>query len=252
MEGLNLLTDPQWSDRASPMSWIGPRRYAAPGIRFEDLPRIDLVVLSHDHYDHMDRATLVRLHEAHHPIFCVPRGDAIRLTGWGITHVQEMDWWDHTTVGNASITCVPAQHFSGRTPWDRNSTLWAGWVIQDGKRKFYFAGDTGYGPMFSEIGARCGPFDLAAIPIGAYDPPGFMQPIHLNPEEALRAHEESRSRQSLAIHWGTFKLTLEPQNEPPTRLREAMAACGVPDDRFWVLRPGETRTVPHPGEEPGR
>lgn len=244
MEGLNLLTDPQWSDRASPVSWAGPRRFMDPGVRFEDLPPIHLVMLSHNHYDHMDRATLERLHTAFHPVFCVPRGTAALLTSWSITGVREMDWWERTELGGAVVTCAPAQHFSSRSLWDRNRTLWAGWVVRAAHRSFYFAGDTGYGPFFREIGGRLGPFDLAAIPIGAYDPPGFMLPIHLNPEQAVYAHLDSRAARSLAIHWGTFKLTLEPQAEPPARLRTAAAACLPAADRFWVFRAGESREVP--------
>jgi N-acyl-phosphatidylethanolamine-hydrolysing phospholipase D len=246
LEGVNLLTDPQWSYRASPVRWAGPRRYMAPGVRFGDLPPIHLVLLSHNHYDHMDRDTLVRLYEAFHPVFCVPLGDAALLAAWGIPGAREMDWWDHETVSGAGVTCVPAQHFSSRSPFDRDRTLWAGWVVKAGGRSFYFAGDTGYGPFFRDIGARLGPFDLAAIPIGAYDPPGFMLPIHLNPEQAVVAHQDVGAARSLAIHWGTFKLTLEPQDEPPARLRTAAAACLPDPDRFWIFRAGETRVVPRP------
>jgi len=246
MPGLNLLTDPQWSYRASPVTWAGPHRYMAPGVRLEDLPPIQLVLLSHNHYDHMDRATLVRLNEAFHPVFLAPLGNADRLSGWGLTNVHELDWWNELAVGASTITCVPAQHFSARTLWDRNTTLWAGWVVRAGGRSFYFAGDTVYGPFFHEIGARLGPFDLAAIPIGAYAPPEMMQPVHLNPEEAVCARADVRAARALAIHWGTFCLSLEPQDEPPTRLKAALAADHLAEDRFWVLHPGETRTVPAP------
>jgi len=241
LDGVNFLTDPQWSERASPVSWAGPRRITPPGLRFEDLPPIHLVLISHDHYDHLDVATVRRLAETHGPRFLVPLGLKAWFADLGITDVVELDWWQHRTERDLMFTCVPAQHFSGRTPWDRNRRLWAGWTVQGRHRRLYFAGDSAPFGGFKQIGERLGPFDLALLPIGAYLPPYIMRASHTTPEEALQAFEEVGGRVFVPIHWGTFDLAEEPLEEPPQRLTAEAKRRGLGDDRVWVLKHGETR-----------
>ena len=242
LDGVNILTDPHWSDRASPVSFAGPRRVSAPGMRFEDLPPIHLVVISHDHYDHLDVATVKRLAAEHRPRFLVPLGLKAWFADIGITDVEELDWWGRREERGLSFTCVPAQHFSGRTLWDRNRRLWSGWVIAGQTKRLYFAGDTAYFGGFKEIGERLGPFDLAAMPIGAYVPAVIMQASHTTPEEALRGLTEARGQRFVAIHWGTFDLAEEPLEEPPQRLLAEARRLGLNLDDIWVLKHGETRS----------
>jgi L-ascorbate metabolism protein UlaG (beta-lactamase superfamily) len=243
LDGLNVLTDPQFSERASPVSFAGPRRLNAPGLAFEDLPPIHLVLVSHDHYDHLDRATVQRLAATHRPRFLVP----LRLKAWfasiGITEgVEELDWWESRRVGGLTVTCTPVQHWSARTPFDTNERLWAGWALAGRDRRLFFAGDTGYWePGFREIGTRLGPFDLALVAIGAYEPPEIMRMTHTTPEEALALFAAVGGRTFVAMHWGTFDLADEPIEEPPRRLRAAAARQGLDAERVWILQHGETR-----------
>lgn len=240
--GVNLLTDPQWSRRASPFSFAGPRRVAPPGLRLEDLPPIHAVLISHDHYDHLDVDSVTRLWQVHRPRFFVPLGFKTWFAGLGITDVQELDWWEARMFRGLTLTAVPAQHWAARTPWDTNRRLWVGWAVVGAGRRLYFAGDTGYwAPMFQEIGRRLGPFDLAAIPIGAYLPPRIMALTHTTPEQGLRALDDVAGRAMVPIHWGTFDLAEEPPAEPAERLTAAVRARGVEPGRVWLLRHGETR-----------
>jgi N-acyl-phosphatidylethanolamine-hydrolysing phospholipase D len=241
LDGVNVLTDPQWSARASPVSFGGPRRVTPPGLRFEDLPPIHVVSISHDHYDHLDVATVKRLAAAHRPLFLVPLGLKAWFADLGIATVEELDWWQDRAVRGLTFTCVPAQHFSGRTPWDRNRRLWSGWVIAGRQRRLYFAGDTGYDAGLKKIGERLGPFDVAAIPIGAYLPPHIMKASHTAPEEALRLFGDLRAAAMVPIHWGTFDLADEPLEEPPRRLEAEARRLGLGVDRVWILKHGETR-----------
>ncbi len=241
--GVNILTDPHFSERASPLSWAGPKRVAPPGLALEDLPPIDLVLVSHNHYDHLDDRTIRFL--AARPggdrtLFVAPLGLRSWLEKRGVSRVAEMDWWEERREGAATITAVPVQHWSRRGFFDGFATLWAGFVVQIGEFRFFFNGDSGYSPDFLEIGRRLGPFDLAAQPIGAYEPRWFMAPYHMTPEEALQAHLDSASRLSIALHWGTFILTDEPLDEPPRRLARALAEREIPAESFRVLRHGET------------
>ena len=242
LDGVNVLTDPHWSTRASPFSFAGPRRVSPPGLKFENLPPIHVVVISHDHYDHLDVATVKRLAAEHRPKFLVP----LRLKQWfadiGITDVDELDWWDHRVVKGLTFTSVPAQHFSGRTFWDRNRRLWSGWVVAGRAKRLYFAGDSAYFGGFKEIGARLGPFDLAALPIGAYMPAIIMRASHTTPEEALRAFADVRGQRFVPIHWGTFDLAEEPLEEPPQRLVAEAKRLRLDLDRIWVLQHGQTRS----------
>ncbi|HXN74365.1 MAG TPA: MBL fold metallo-hydrolase [Candidatus Acidoferrales bacterium] len=247
MNGMNILCDPIWSMRASPFSWIGPRRHRAPGIRFEDLPPIDLVLQSHDHYDHFDVSTLRRIAGQWRPKFVVPLGVSVRLTRNMIAsrdQISEIDWWQSTDVGdNLKITSVPAIHFSGRSLSDRNKTLWCGYVIEGPAGTVCFAGDTAYGSHFGEISHRFPQIRLAFIPIGAYLPEWFMGPVHISPADAVRAHEELGAATSIAIHFGTFSLADDGEDQPVIELRQAVEAR-KPLNPFFTLVAGEGCNVP--------
>jgi L-ascorbate metabolism protein UlaG (beta-lactamase superfamily) len=238
---LNVLTDPVWSERVSPLRWAGPRRVRAPGVAFEKLPPIQLVLVSHSHYDHMDLATLRRLERRFRPLFLTGLGNGRLLSSRGLGRVEELDWWhSFRTESGVEVTMTPAQHFSRRGLLDTNRSLWGGFLLRDERRKVYFAGDSGYGPHFAEVGRRFGGVDVALLPIGAYEPRWFMRPHHVNPEEAVRVHLDLRSRQSVAMHFGTFQLTDEPIDEPVRALGDALARHCVPERDFRVPRFGET------------
>lgn len=241
LDGVNILTDPHWGPRTSPVSFAGPRRLVRPGMRFGDLPRIHAVVVSHDHYDHLDLDTVTRLAREHDPTFVVPLGLKSWFAGAGIAKVVELDWWQSARVGTLTITCTPAQHSSGRsvTLTDQNLRLWSSWVVAAEHRRFYFAGDTGYFPGFAEIGRRLGPFDVAALPIGGYSDYPQHHPNHVSPEESVRAFQDLGARRLVPMHWGTFELNREPYGEPPARLLREAQRRGVADD-VAVLRPGQT------------
>ncbi len=239
---VTFLTDPIWSDTASPVSFAGPRRHVPPGIAIEDLPPIDFVVISHNHYDHLDLATLEILAERRPEThFYVPLGNADLLRGEGIVNVHELDWGQHINHAGVRITCLPAQHWSQRGVADRQKALWSSWAVTADDRRFYFGGDTGLFDGFGEIGQALGPFDLAALPIGAYAPVAMMKPFHMNPEEAVEAGLALRARRLVGVHFGTFDLTDEPLDEPPTRFRAAGSGAGYDDGDLWVLDVGETR-----------
>ena len=231
--GANILTDPIWSERASPVAWAGPRRRRVPGVRFEDLPEIDVVLLSHNHYDHLDLATLQRLAERGKPEFVTPLGVGQLLRSRGIGPVHELDWGESAAVGGTTVHSVEAQHFAARGLFDRNRTLWCGYWIEAAGRTVYFAGDTAFGDHFTRIREHFGAPRLALLPIGAYEPRWFMSPVHMGPEGAVRAHEMLGARTSIAIHHGTFQLGDEGIDTPKKVLR----AC-APGDSFLVLENG--------------
>jgi N-acyl-phosphatidylethanolamine-hydrolysing phospholipase D len=237
--GVNVLTDPIWSERASPVGFAGPRRLVAPGLRFEDLPHIDAVVISHDHYDHLDVQTVERLVREHQPRFFVPLGLKAWLADQGARDVVELDWWEVAEFRGLTFTATPAQHSSGRGLHDQNLRLWSSWVVAGAGKKLWFAGDTGYTPVLREIGKRLGPFDLAAIPIGGYSAYGERHPNHVNPEEALQLFDEQNARLMVPIHFGTFELNREPFAEPPQRLLRAAVASGL-EERIALLSPGQS------------
>jgi len=244
MDGLNILTDPTWSDRSSPVSWAGPRRVRPPGIRFEDLPPIDVVLISHDHYDHLDIPTLKRLAKERGPRFFVGLGNRQLLVENGIADAHEIDWWQSLPVNDeVRLTSVPVQHFSGRGTCDRNKTLWTGYVIEGPAGAVYFPGDTGWGRHFEQVRERFGAIRLACLPIGAFRPRWFMAPVHLSPEDAVRAHRTLGASTSMAIHFGTFPLGDDGQDEPVAHLMQALADSSVSPERFWVLGFGEGRDV---------
>ncbi|MBO0949825.1 MBL fold metallo-hydrolase [Fibrella forsythiae] len=241
-DGLNVLTDPIYEKRVSPFSFAGPARNCPPGIRFEDLPKIDLLLLSHNHWDHLEIGTVKKLAARDKPRIICPLGVKAFLLQEGVANVTEMDWQQAVPVNTqTSVHCVPAQHFSGRGMFDRDATLWAGYVI-DNKAvgKLYFAGDSGYGPHFKAIGSQFGPIRLALIPIGAYKPNWFMSPVHVNPTEAVLIHQDVRSVQSVAIHFGTFPLADDGEGEPVTDLKKALMDKGVDSALFRALKNGES------------
>ncbi len=232
-DGLNLLTDPIWSDRASPVQWAGPRRFVPPGIRFADLPHIDAVLISHNHYDHLDLPTLKRLKAAHDPMFYVGLGEADTLRAVGISKITELDWWQSVTLANGhKLWGVPSVHWCGRGFTDRNQSLWLSFVIETAGGPVYFAGDTGMGPQFKAAHTRFGPMRLALLPIGAYEPRWLTAYQHMDPNEAVRAHLELAAAASLAVHFGTFELSDEGQAEPVAALARALAAAGLADTAF--------------------
>jgi N-acyl-phosphatidylethanolamine-hydrolysing phospholipase D len=246
--GMNVLVDPMWSERASPVRFAGPRRWVAPGIAFEELPPLDIVLQSHNHYDHLDDATVRRLARAHPAatwVFPLALGAFARKRGVR-GNIIELDWWQEQDVGALRIAATPAMHFSSRGIGDRGDTLWCGFALsQPGGRggRVYFAGDTGFHPEFGAIGERYGPFDVALLPIGAYEPRWFMRYLHMNPEEAVDAFRSVKARLMVPIHWGTFKLTDEAMDEPPRRARAAWLAAGLPSDGYRQLAHGETLTL---------
>jgi N-acyl-phosphatidylethanolamine-hydrolysing phospholipase D len=239
MDGAAFVTDPIFSHRCSPFSFMGPPRLVPPGVPVSALPRLDFALLSHDHYDHTDRAS-VRALGARGVRFFVPRGMAGLVRGFG-AEAEELAWWESREVAGVRVHCVPARHFSGRGLLDRNRRLWSGWVVEGPTRRFYHAGDTGYFDGFAEIAQRLGPVDLAAMPIGAYMPREMMKVVHVNPEEAVRAALDLGARRVLGMHFGTFDLADEPLDEPPARFQAEAARLGLGADRAWVMKIGETR-----------
>ncbi|MEC7210691.1 MAG: MBL fold metallo-hydrolase [Pseudomonadota bacterium] len=240
-DGVRVLTDPIFSDRASPFSFSGPKRVVPPAYTPETLPDIDILLVSHAHYDHLDMPGLKRL-AARQPNVrvVVPLGLARYLRKAGFADVTEIDWWQDSARDGVAVTATPVRHWSSRSPFDRNKTLWAGFMIRfaDGYQ-FYFAGDTGYSDDFAETRERLGAPDFAAIPIGAYEPRDFMRESHCTPEEAVQIFRDLAAGRAVGVHWGTFKLTLEPLAEPPERLRAALRAAGLADDSFRALAHGE-------------
>ena len=256
--GLNVLTDPLFSERASPVSWAGPKRTPQAGVAMDDLPPIDVVVISHNHYDHLDKHSLVQLHQrsqrlGHATAFLVPLRLKGLLAGWGIAGVQELDWWQSARVGGTDFFLTPVQHWSARGLFDRNRTLWGGWSVFGPDLHWYFAGDTGYSRDFAQTrahfadrqaAAQGGGFDLALLPVGAYEPRWFMQQQHVNPAEAVRIHQDLGAKRSIGVHWGTFELTDEPLDQPPHDLQAARDAAGLAPAAFHVLAVGETQALP--------
>jgi L-ascorbate metabolism protein UlaG (beta-lactamase superfamily) len=240
VNGQNILTDPVWSFRASPYQWIGPQRKRPAGIDFDSLPHIDTVLLSHNHYDHLDIDTVKHLQNEFDPQFIVPLGVERYLKGQGVYKTIRMDWWDKYGLGNdITLTAVPARHFSGRGLFDRNKTLWCGYVLENPSGNIYFAGDTGYGDFLKEIKQQVGPIDTSILPIGAYKPRWFMEAIHMSPEEAVMAHKELQSQKSIGMHFGTFPMADDGMYEPLEDLGKARRKHKVSERDFMSLQHGE-------------
>lgn len=242
--GVLVMTDPHLTERASPLPFGFKRQVPSP-VEIGELPHIDVVVISHNHYDHLDRGTVQRLNAqpGGPPQFLVPLGLKAWMAEAGIAKVIELDWWQSAEVSGLQLHLVPAWHFSARTPWDTNKTLWGGWIVDHPTFRFFFAGDTGYDTLFKEIGRRFAPIDLAAIAIGAYEPRWFMSPVHINPEEAVKIHLDVGARRSVGMHWGTFQLTDEALDEPLVALAAARSELHVSPEAFFVMQFGEVRRL---------
>ena len=253
--GLTLLTDPVFSARASPLGFAGPKRHQPPGVMLDALPHVDLVLASHNHYDHLDEASIRGLanQAGGPPLFIVPLGLKAWLADKGVHHAIELDWWERHQVEGVEVTLVPAQHWSGRGVTDRMKTLWGGFAVLAPDCHLFFAGDTGYSRDFEDIRSHFaerqaahagGGFDIALLPIGAYEPRWFMAGQHVNVHEAVKIHRDLGAKRSLGVHWGTFELTDEALDEPPRALGRVRAAEGIHENDFFVMAIGETRIVP--------
>lgn len=241
MDGLNILLDPVWSERVSPLSFAGPKRVHAPGVRFEDLPAIDVVFISHNHYDHMDSETINKLSEKFNPLFIVALKNKKTVEKFGAKKVIELDWWqEHVIDKKTAFIMTPVQHWSSRTPFDKREALWGGLFVKGSKNSFFFGGDTGYGPHFKDIFKKYGEVSLALLPIGAYEPRWFMKDVHMNPEDAVLAHQDLNAKYSLGMHYGTFQLTNEGIETPVQDLEMAKLKHKV--FNFSILRAGEQQT----------
>lgn len=246
LDGVNVLTDPIWSERCSPVSFVGPKRVRPPGLRFEELPPIDAVILSHNHYDHMDVPTLKRLaSQFPHARFFAGLGNKAFLESKGLPNVMELDWWQEVQLTpEVKLVSTPSHHFSNRGLLDQNGTLWTSYVLQGPSGVTYFAGDTGYGKHFRQVREKFGPPRLAVLPIGAFKPEAFMEVVHVSPKEAVQAHLDLGAKVSVPMHYGTFDLGDDGQEEPVTELQKAIEAQAEPRPEFWVLGFGEGRDVP--------
>lgn len=243
-KGVNLLTDPMFSNRASPVGFAGPERYNPPSLTINSLPKLDYIVISHSHYDHLDLNS-VRLIGSRTQ-WLVPLGLKAWFAKAGVdpTRVLELDWWESVQFGAVTITCTPAQHWSSRSLWDRNKSLWSSWMLQIDDRTIWYSGDTGYNPyQFKEIGEKFQEVDLALISIGAYEPRWFMKDMHINPDEAVQIHLDINSKYSIGIQWGTFQLTSEPIDDPPLKLKAALKKRKLPLETFELMKIGETRVI---------
>ncbi len=238
VDTLAVLTDPVFSKRVGPVRFAGPRRLVRLPLTIEQLPRVDVVLISHNHYDHLDRASVERLIQRFNPLFLVPLGVGPLLRSWGSSRVLELDWWEFVDYAGIRFHCTPARHFSGRSLSDRNRTLWASWYIETAEHRVYFAGDTGYGEHFARIRQLLGAPELVLMPIGAYEPRWFMREVHVDPYEAALAFRDLHGKHLLPIHWGTFDQADEGLQEPPLRLQEAAAQLGIPAAQLHILPVG--------------
>jgi L-ascorbate metabolism protein UlaG (beta-lactamase superfamily) len=237
--GKLIATDPVWSERMAVVKRLSP-----VGVPLDQLPPLDIVTVSHNHYDHLDAPTIARLGAG--PLYVTPLGNGRWLRKAGATNVVELDWWQSHSVGDVELTLVPARHWSMRAPWNRNDALWGGFVYRSREGVAYHSGDTALFDGFTEIGRRMGAIDWAMLPIGAYEPRWFMEPQHMNPEDAAEAFVRLGAGRLCAMHWGTFKLTDEPVGEPPRRIRKVFAERGLPEDHLWLFDIGETRALVRP------
>ena len=234
---LTILTDPIFSNRASPLTFAGPKRLIKPVIKIKDLPKVDVITISHNHYDHLDINSLRKIQKKFPNVkILVPKGDLKLLKNYNLNNGHEFLWWEEITINNTNFTFTPAQHWSARGLRDRNKSLWGSWFIKNGDRNIFHAGDTGYSKDFIEIRNRLGEVDFAMIPIGAYDPQWFMSYSHVNPEEALNIAKDLNAKKSIGMHWGTFILTDEPVLEPRDKLKKIAAETNID---FYTVKPGD-------------
>lgn len=240
--GKNLLVDPHFFERASPLSFAGPKRMTAPAIALADLPHIDAVMISHNHYDHLDRPSVLGLDRqpGGPPLFVVPLGMDLWLRGQGVQNVKALDWWQQHDLDGVRLTLVPAQHWSARSPFDRNAVLWGGYVAQADGFSMYYSGDTGYSKDFADIAARFGGFDFAQLPVGCYEPRWFMSNQHVNEPEAIQIHRDVRSRFTIGVHWGTFRLCDDPVDQVLDEFPKAVLAAGLQPGEFVLPALGQT------------
>ena len=243
VDGINILTDPVFGKRVSPVPFVGPVRRHAPGVALDKMPKIDCVLISHNHYDHLEKETVLALNRKYPNIlWMVPTGVAKWFKKLGIKNIQELSWWKSHKWKNIEFTAVPTQHFSGRSPLDNNRSLWVGWVVKFGKsgKQLYFCGDTGYNRVdFKKIGKKFGKMDLSLIPIGTYEPMPFMKPVHVDPKCAVKIHKDVHSALSLGMHWKTYRLSDEPLDRPPYDLYRAMTKAHLDPTTFLAVEPGE-------------
>ena len=245
LDGKTILTDPFLTERASPIAWMGPRRFVPPGISIEKLPIIDIIIVSHNHYDHLDEKTIESLPGKENIHVVVPLGLKIFFTQRGYTSVKELDWGENTWVDSIQMTSLPAVHFSGRGIGNRNRTLWCSWAIVTSSGKYYFAGDTAYSStIFRDIGKKYKSFNLAIVPIGAYEPQYLMKAFHTTPEEAIKIGIDVRAGFMIGSHWGTIELSDEPHWEPPRRFKAHARKVGIHQGQIWVMKTGETKNLP--------
>ena len=243
LNGKTILTDPFLTDYASPIPIIGPKRYTPPGMTATDLPPIDIILVSHDHYDHCDRRTLARLPHKTKTHVVVPLRLGYLFEELGYTHIHELNWYDAWSHEDMTIHALPAYHYSKRHLFSRNISLWASYAIQSHRKKLYFSGDTAYGTLFTDLGKNYGPFDYGLISIGAYEPAYFMLTGHLSPEQAVQVGQDLRAKTLVAMHWGTIILSDEPPLEPPLRFYHAAETADYPYHDTWILNIGETRKI---------
>ncbi|WON78309.1 MBL fold metallo-hydrolase [Serratia sp. UGAL515B_01] len=242
--GRYVLIDPVLSSRASPVSFYGPRRKTPPPLTIQQLPAVDVVLISHNHYDHLDKRTICELTKRFRSAtFIVPLGLKSWFSHYPAKRVVELDWWESVTLDGMAFYATPARHWSMRTPWDRNRSLWCGWVIHHPALRFYFSGDTGYSRQLVEIGSRLGPFDIAALPIGAYAPRWFMQEQHMDPQQSVLLYQQLNQPRVIPIHWGVFELADESLDEPPEQLIHAVKMAGIEQHRFHLLKIGERMEI---------
>lgn len=242
-QGLHILTDPIWSDRCSPFQWAGPQRMRPPGLAFDALPDLDVVLISHNHYDHLDKNTIQKINLKHSPTYITSLGVGNYLKSIGCEKIIELDWWQSHDFQGINFKAVPANHFSSRGTFDRNTSLWSGFVMRSTEKSIYFLGDSGYSNIFKEIGQREGPFDLSLIPIGAYLPRWFMSPIHISPEESVKVHIDVQSKKSVAMHFGTFPLADDNPERSQTELKKAIAAAKISEAEFMIPDEGEVYSI---------
>lgn len=243
IDGVTILTDPIFSDYCSPVPAPPMRRHRPPGVSLDHLPDIDLVLISHNHYDHLDKWSIKQIVKKWNPTFVTPLGNKRTLEKMGTNDVTEIDWWESTVVHDLSVTATPTNHFSSRGTFDRNTSLWSGFVIAGTKKKVYFLGDSGYSEIFKEIGERLGPMDLSLIPIGAYKPRWFMSPIHVSPEEAVMAHKDVKSMKSIAMHFGTFALADDNPERAKADFYQAISDHQIPEDEFTIIEEGKIQEL---------